>query len=219
MSIFIASKISHPHPAEHADSPCDWRLKQGCIMKYPFLLLALSFGANFARAETLAPNQGLPEGLQYGAAMASVGLEETAEDQGINPDKAGAVLLLWNYPACDVYNEIHESGADADMSERQIERLQQKCRKVISLKPAAHTTYIKAAIAAKNDDTSAISLAWAGLVADKSTTRILVMDDKNSCFITTPGYSEFIENNARYSCRETAWDSQVATETSAMVNL
>ena len=100
-------------------------------MKYPFLLLALSFGANLARAETLVHAQALPEGLQHGAAMASAGLEETAEDQGINPDKAGAVLLLWNYPACSVYNEIHESGADVDMSERKIEHLQQKCRKVI----------------------------------------------------------------------------------------
>lgn len=186
-------------------------------MKYPFLLWALNLGANFALAETPAHTPALPEGLQHGAAMASIGLEETAEDQGLTPDKAGAVLLLWNYPACDVYNEIHESGVDVDMPERKIERLQQKCRKVISLKPASHTTYIKAAMAAKKDDTSAISLAWAEPVADKSATRILVMDDKHSCFITTPGYGEFIEDNARHICREAAWDSQVAAESSSMV--
>jgi hypothetical protein len=179
-------------------------------MKYPLLLSALALCANFAQAQVVNTDQAdgrkLPEGLQHGAAIASAGLEELAEDRSLSLDKVGAVLLIWNYPACDIYNDIDESGADMNMSERKKERLQEKCRKVILLKPSNQAAYVAAASAARKSGTSAISLAWAEPIADKQGIQIVVADSKNSCSIKTPGYGEFLNGNARFICNETPWD-------------
>jgi hypothetical protein len=225
LSIFIASEISHGHAAKHAitdlrlvdlevdlDTYTDQglRLQRGRAMKYTVLITALALCANFAQAQVINTEQvgehHLPEGLQHGALMASAGLEELAEDQSLSIDKVGAVLLLWNYLACDIYNDIHESAADLDMPELKKERMREKCRKVILLKPANQAAYVETARAAKKNHTSAISLAWAESVADKVNIKIIVVDDKNSCSIKTPGYGEFLEGNAESVCSETPWN-------------
>lgn len=189
-------------------------------MRYPLLLSTLVLCASFAQAQTVCSQQttqeNIPEGLQNAAALASAGLEELAEDRNVSIDKVGAVLLLWNYPACDIYNDVHESGADIEMSERTKEKLQEKCRKVILLKPANRAAYLEAARAEKKSTVSAISLAWAASSSDIKNIQIIVADDKNSCAIKTSSYEEFLDGNAKFICHETPWDFQVAINNSEL---